>query len=332
MSKEKLKPYLVVVIISIIFITVMSVGIFVIMSSWAQIEAKQFSEKAEILDNFGDLAAADIDIILQEDSAKYEAAYSSLNELAYLNDKYYAMINYNITHPNNYTQNDFDEIKIDFDLKMRLMINIVQSSEVYNYGLEQLNVDVTNNYTYLGHKYLYIINQWFQWDDQYETIHYDISNYVDGSFALTGDILDIPQIKLETWTYHLYNNLSILEFVGASKSISYITNYDDDIGLNLVNLSLTTVSEIQDSYVTLIEKTNNIIMDLNNTLITLALSGVLLAFATSFEHINLRRMSMIVGLVLIILAIVYFSSAIGTLVNLAQHEAEIIGHNEFVFI
>jgi hypothetical protein len=332
MSKEKPKPYLLIVIISIIFITVMSIGIFVIMSNWLQDYSTKYTETSVILNNFGDLADADIQVILGEDSAKYESSYSHLIDLFLLNDQYIAMVEYNATHPFNYTQLDFDKIKMEFTLKMRLIISIVQSTSVYEYSAIKSGADVSNNYTYSGFEFLFIINQWYTWDDPHQAIHTDISNYVNTSFVLSGDPLDLPEIQLETWTYHLFNNLSILEFVGASKSISYIEGLKDELGLSLVNLSLDQVFQYSDGYISLGEKTNSIIQDFNNALITLALSAVLMGFAISFEKINYRIVSMFVGLIVLLLAIIYFFSAFGTFLHLTSYEATIIGPQGFVFI
>ncbi len=312
-------------------ITAMSIGIFVIISSWLQVESTEYSTTADMLNNFRDLAETDVQIILEEDSAKYETAYSYLNDLYLLNDQYGAMVDYNSTHPLNYTQLDFDEVKIEFTLKMRLTINVVQSTSVYDYSANQLKADVANNYTSCGIKYFFILNQWHTWGDPYEAIQDDIRDYVNTSFALSGDSLEVPEIKLENWAYNLYNNLSILEFVGCSASVNYATNNLDSIGLNLVNLSLAYVSDYIDGYVALSERADDITQDFNNTLITLAMAGVLLGFATSFENMKLRKISLIVGLVILLLAAIYFGTALGDLAHLANREAGIISPNAFVF-
>lgn len=107
----KIKPYTVVVIISIILITIMSISILIFMSTRLQGNSTEFTEITEVLDNYRDLAELDIQAILQEDSTIYEITYSDLNELYTLNDKYQIMIDYNMTNPLNYTQQDFDELK-----------------------------------------------------------------------------------------------------------------------------------------------------------------------------------------------------------------------------
>ncbi len=331
MSNDKPKPYLIVVIISIIFITLMSIGIFVIMSGWIQKTTTRYTEASIVLDNFGDLAETDIQMILQDDSAKYEVAYSQISELYYLNDLYIEMIEYNLTHTNNFTQQDFDEIKIEFTLKMRSIISIVNSTFVYLYNSVQLEADATNNYTYSGFEFLFIINQWYTWSNYHTEIHPDIKDYVNASFILLGVPIDIPEIKLNVWSYHLYNNLSILAFFGAGKSINYITNNQENLDLSLVNLSLDQLKDYSDGYVLLNEKTNGLIQDFNNTLITLALSGVLMGFATSFDKLNYRRISLVVGLLVLLLAIFYFFSAFGTYIHMTQIEEAIIGVNEFVY-
>ncbi|HUT82747.1 MAG TPA: hypothetical protein VMZ29_16245 [Candidatus Bathyarchaeia archaeon] len=330
MSNEKSKPYTVIVLISIIIITLMSVGVMVIMSSWIRTSNNEYTETAEILNNFGNLATADIQIILEEDSAKYEIAYSYLNDLYYLNDKYKTMIEYNQTHPFNYTQQDFDELMMEFTSKMRTLISIVNSTSVFDYSANQLGANVANNYTYSGFEYYFIVNQWNVSIESYLTIHNDIRNFVSASFALSGDIIQLPKINFERWTYHLYNNLSILEFVGSSKSINYIDVYMDNLGLSLVNLSLDQLTIYIDRYFSLNEKVDELIQDLNNTLITLALAGVLMGFAISFDKINFRRISLIVGLIILVLAMIYFSSSFGTLIKLPTEEAGIIGANYFV--
>ena len=51
-------------------------GIIVIMASWMQGTSMGFTDSAEILTDFGNQAETNIQIIIQEDSAKYETAYS----------------------------------------------------------------------------------------------------------------------------------------------------------------------------------------------------------------------------------------------------------------
>ena len=333
MSLEKPKPYTKVVIISIVLITLFSFGILVIMSSWLQTESTRLLETTEVLDNFGSLADTDIQVILQEDSAKYETAYSNLNELYALNDKYQAMIDYNQTHPLNYTQQDFDEVKIDFTVKMRSVNFIVQSTSVYEYSVNQLGANVSNNYSNFGFDYYFINNQLVQHAGTYEEIHVDILDYVNASFVISGDSFELPKIHFEKWTYHLYNNLSILETIGPGKATEYIIHkHTDNFDLPLVNLSLAQLASYHDKYVILLDRVDAIYQDLNNTLITLALAGVLMGFAISFENITHRRISMIVGLVILFLSIFYFTSAFVTLLSLAAKEAGIIGAQGFVFL
>ncbi|TET32065.1 MAG: hypothetical protein E3J70_01265 [Candidatus Heimdallarchaeota archaeon] len=333
MSLEKPKPYTRVVIISIVLITLFSFGILIIMSSWLQGESTRLMETSEALDNFGNLADADIQVILQEDSAKYETAYSNLNELYALNDKYQAMIDYNQTHPQNYTQQNFDEVKIDFTVKMRSVNFIVQSTSVYEYSVNKLGASVLNNYSNFGFDFYFINNQLVRFAGMYEEIHVDILDYVNASFVTSGDSFELPKIHFEKWTYHLYNNLSILESIGPRKASDYIIHkHTDNFELTLVNLSLAQLATYHDKYVLLLDKVDAIYQDLNNTLITLALAGVLMGFATSFENINYRRISMVVGLVILFLSIFYFTSAFSTLLTLAAKEAGIIGVQGFVFV
>ncbi len=333
MSLEKPKPYTRVVIISVVLITIFSFGILIIMSSWLQGESTRLLETTEVIDNFGNLVDADIQVILQEDSAKYETAYSNLNELYALNDKYKAMIDYNQTHPLNYTQQDFDEVKIDFTVKMRSVNFIVQSTSVYDYGVNQLGASVLNNYSNFGFEFYFITNQLVKFAGEYEEIHAEILDYVNASFVISGDSLELPKIHFEKWTYHLYNNLSILGSIGPKRAYEYIINkHNDNFDLPLVNLSLAQLASYHDEYVLLLDKVDVTFQNLNNTLITLALAGVLMGFATSFENINLRRISMIVGLVILFLAIFYFTSSISTLVTLPAKEAGIIEVQGFVFV
>lgn len=331
MSLEKPKPYTIIIIVSIVLVTIFSIGILVIMSGWLQTESTRLTEATEVLDNFGTLADIDIQVILQEDSAKYETAYSYLNDLYSLNDQYHAMIDYNLTHPLNYTQLDFDEVKIDFTVKMRAVNFIVQSTSVYDYSVTQLGASVANNYRNFGFDFYFITNQWVSWAEPYEVLHTDIQDFVNASFVSSGDSLELPEIHLEQWTYHLYNNLSILESVGPSTSISYVTNHFDNGELGLVNLSLAQLSLYQEAYVLLLDKVDAVRQDLNNTLITLALAGVLMGFATSFENITFRRISLIVGMIILLLSIVYFTTAISTLISLPKNVAGIFHLSEFVF-
>jgi hypothetical protein len=301
------------------------------MSTRLQGNSTEFTEITEVLDNYRDLAELDIQAILQEDSTIYEITYSDLNELYTLNDKYQVMIDYNMTNPLNYTQQDFDEVKMDFTVVMRSLILTVKSSLVYEYSTSQIGASNANNYTNFGFTYYFINNKWLNLGSQYEEIHEDIQDFVNASFALSGETMELPTIQLDTWTYHLYNNLSILSSVGRGSSFNYIANHRSHIDLPLVNLSLTHVTEYYDDYNMLLDKIDSIYTDFNNTLITLALAGVLMGFATQFDSLNFRRISLIVGIIILMLSVIYFTTALSTLLSLAMKEAEIITQNGFVF-
>ncbi len=222
MSSEKPKPYTKVVIISIVLITLFSFGILIIMSSWLQSESTRLLETTEVLNNFGSLAADDIQVILQEDAAKYETAYSNLNELYTLNDKYRAMIDYNQTHPLNYTQQDFDEVKIDFTVKMRTVNFIVQSTSVYEYSVNQLGASVSNNYSNFGFEFYLINNQLIRYAGIYEMIHADILDYVNASFVTSGDSFELPKIYFEKWTITCIIIYQFWELLDQEKRLSIL--------------------------------------------------------------------------------------------------------------
>ncbi|MFW9922858.1 MAG: hypothetical protein ACFFDW_06165 [Candidatus Thorarchaeota archaeon] len=328
MSKEKMKPYITATLISVIFVTVLSIGSCIIMSGWIQNNSTKYAESSEILDNFGMLAETDIQIILQEDTAKYELAYSYINELILLNNLYINMVNYNATHPFNYTQLDFDEIIMEYKIIMTQIISIVQNTELYKYNIDYLSADVDNNYTYNDEIFFFIINKWYQ-GNFLEEINNDIKEDVIDYFNLVGQTIEIPEIRWEKWTYHLYNNISMLKHVGISKSIIYIEMHQNDIDLNLVNLSLNQIFTYRDQFSNLSQKTYAIVQDFNNVLITLALAGVLLSFAISFENITYRRISLIIGIIVLLIAIIYFASAFTSFLNLIKDGETIIGENYF---
>ena len=330
MSNEEVKPYSIVIILIIVVISAMSVGIFVIMSSWIQKDATRFAKTAEILNNYKDLAESDIQTVLSEDSGKYEIAYSYLNDLYILNDQYKTMEEMNETGQINYTQQDFDEVKMEFTSKMTLLNVIVQTTWVYIYSVNELGAVVENNYTYKTSEYFFIINQWYAWDEPHEEIDEEIRDYVNDSFY--PNPIELPEIKFEKWTYHLYNNLSMLDFIGICQSVGYIQEHVGEISFTLVNLSLSEVADYSDGYVYLSARINGLIQDLNNTLITLALAGVLLGFAASFEKKSHRRISIIIGLIIFILSIVYFMSTTGTLTHIDIYEAAIIRPPDFQVI
>ncbi|MHA1531993.1 MAG: hypothetical protein ACTSR6_08345, partial [Candidatus Heimdallarchaeota archaeon] len=76
---------------------------------------------------------------------------------------------------------------------------------------------------------------------------------------------------------------------------------------------------------------DDITQDFNNILITLAMAGVLMGFATSFENDKFRKISLIVGLIVLFIAILYFSISLIDLVQLPAREAGMIKPNAFVF-
>jgi hypothetical protein len=332
MSKEKPKLYITFVLILIILITLLSIGILVVMSSTLLDESQRYSETADILDNMATIAEVDIQTILQEDITKYELTYSYLNDLNYLNEKYLSMIQYNQTYPASYSQQQFDEVKIECVLLIRNIISITNDSTAYEYSVDYLESNLANNFSY-GYSENYLItNIWWEWLSDVSTIDEEIISYVETAFTLAADTLFIPIIDIETWTFHLYNDLSVLEDLQAVKLTDYIDGFAESMALTLDNLSLTYLAIYRDGYITLGEKMDTIITNFNNTLITLALSGVLMGFATSFDNLNYRRISLIIGVLIFLLAIIYFTSAIGTLVSMASNEAQIIGSRSFDFL
>jgi hypothetical protein len=310
--------------------TALSIGIFVIMSGWLQTDYQRYSEISNFLNEFGDLAESDIQTILQEDVTKYGTAYQYMNDLYILNDLFQTMELYNATHPFNYTQQDFDEVAMEFTSKLRLLIATVESTTVWEYSRDQLKATVANNYTYKGGDYFFIINKWYQTNEPHEDLDVLIKNYVNISFSQSGDAVELPEIRLDKWTYHLYNNLSILETLHISTSIGYFEMHSGDVSLTLVNLSLMEVAAISDGYYSLSGRAAGVIQDFNNTLITLALAGVLMGFSASFDNKNYRRITMIIGLILLVLSVVYFMSTFGTLSSMAYQEATLALAPDFV--
>ena len=192
MSKEKPKPYTYVVIASIVVITGLSMAALALMSSNANIKSTRYAEIVDNLNNYADLARDDIEVILSEDSAKFETSISILNELYYLKDKYRSMFTHNLTNPGDYSPLDFEEVLIEFTYKMRLIISAVNQTSVYEYSAENIGATVANNFTYLGIKDYFISNQWYVWLDTFLFLHNDIRDYVTASFSLSGDPLVVP--------------------------------------------------------------------------------------------------------------------------------------------
>jgi len=331
MSSEKPKPYTIIVIISIVIITLMSIGILIFMSSLLQGESTRLTETTELISTYHDLASDDIQIILEEDAAKIENAHAGLYDLYIINDKYVAMIDYNQTHPLNYTQQDFDEVKLEFTILMRAVNNIVYNTKVYDYSTNRLGGSLANNYTNFGFKNYFIENEWEAWNGLFDNLHADIVDYVNASFVSFGAPVELPRINYEKWTYHLYNNLSMLAAVGQTNSYNYLINKQPQHDMPLVNLSLRNVLEYYERYVYLLDDIDAVYSHFNNTLITLALAGVLMGFATSFDNIKLRRISLIVGIVILLLAMVYFTSALSQFFAITAKEARIITQQGFTF-
>ncbi len=332
-SKEKPKGYSTIALITIILITFLSVGILIIMSSSLLEEAQRYSETADIFDNVGNIAETEIQTILQEDTTRYESAFAKVNDLLFYNDKYYSMIQYNETFPASYSQKEFDEIKDNFALQLKSVISIVNQSTAYEYSTLHLNATYFNNFSAYNFENYLITNQWLIWMDPYNTfIHPDIVSYVEAAFASTGTTLFLPLINLQQWTYRLYNDLSVLEDLEKTKLLDYLFGHSSIVTITLTNLSITYLAVYEDGYITLSEKMDTILTNLNNTLITLALSGVLMGFATSFENLNYRRISLVIGLLIFVLAVIYFMSGIGTLISMAENEALLIGTRDFTFL
>ncbi|NHJ85791.1 MAG: hypothetical protein FK734_10035 [Asgard group archaeon] len=332
MSKEKPKPYTTMVLIFIILITSLSIGILVIMSSSLLDESKRFTETADFFDNMATIADNDIQTILQEDNTKYDVTFSYLSDMYYLNNKYYSMLEYNTTHPATYSQLQFDEVKMEFVLLIQSIISIVNDSTAFKFSTMYLDANLANNFSYFGFENYLITNVWFEWVSDVGTINPEIISYIENAFAIAIKPLYIPIINIEKWTYHLYNDLSALDDLQATKLLDYIEGYSEDLSLTLENLSLTYIAVYRDGYISLAEKMDTIITNLNNTIITLALAGVLMGFATSFDNINFRRVSLIVGILIFVLAMIYFMSAIGTLIAMPANEAALIGSRSFTFM
>ena len=317
MSKEKNegKLFPIIIIVSIIIMSGMSVGIF-ILSNNLQDERTRYSETSEILSNLLDLADIDVQSVLQDDGAKHETAYSYLQDLYVLNELYESMVLYEESHPGNYSQQDFDAVAMEFTAKLRQLIITVKSTWAYGYCIE-VGADVTNNYTYAGEEFFLI---WNKWNSTSEPIYADLKTYVEIDFALSAEIVELPEIRMNKWTENLYGNLTILIYTDYQTSILY-GERNWQIPFSFVNLSLSDLAHICEGYLTLTEKANTITEDYNNTLITIATSAVIIAFAISFDSKKSRLVTLIIGFIVLFLAIVYLSSTFDQSLALAGFEA-----------
>ncbi len=310
-TKEQ-KPYFKIIILAIIIMTAMSIGIFMIEQN-VQKSKIEYTRASEEFNNLLNYVEFDIQSILQDDGTKYGTSYSYLQDLYILSNLYTQMEEYNITNPGNYTQQDFDEIEMEFASTLRQLIFVIQSTWVYQYVTNVLGANVENNYTYRAQKYFLI---WNKWDSSSEPIHANIKDYVNSSFTLAGDTVELPEIKWQQWTENLYGNLSILEFTGYQNGISYGRTIKED--LNLVNLSLNDLGFIINQYSALSEKASQIVGDFNNTLITIATSAVILAFAVSFDNKKHVRLTLLIGIIVLFLSIIYLISATSTFYSLSD--------------
>ncbi|TFF88405.1 MAG: hypothetical protein EU549_03115, partial [Promethearchaeota archaeon] len=236
-EKEKVSISMIIVIIAIVLMTAMSVLIFIV-SSGVQIDAADFAETSQKYDSLVDLADTDVQAVLQEDSIKHEAAFSLLQEVYVLNDKYKEMKAYNTSNPGTYTQQDFDEVSMEVVSKIRLMIELVYNTNLHFYCRTELNATVENDYRYMK-QYLFINNKWHENYSYYETLDVDLKAYVQSDFDGTGDTCEIPEIKFDVWTHYLYHNLSILEVIYPEANMLNYLKVIYDIDIDLRNVSIT---------------------------------------------------------------------------------------------
>ncbi len=307
----------IIMVLIILVMTGMSVYIFVL-SSNLQDSRKNYTLFSERYSTFADLLDSDIQAILQEDGAKYEISYSYLQDLAILNNLYSSMLQYNQSHPGNYTQQDFDQVAMDFASILSQLSFTIESTWVFQYSNNSIGATLANNFTHGSMEWFLISNHW---DSGSYAIHDDIKSYVLTRFAQTGDTVQLLEIRMDKWIENLYRNISILSFTNYQSAISY----SDSIG-NLPSLVNTTVLEmtvIAERYFLLIDKTVSVSEDFNNTLITLATSAVILAFALSFSSKKYQRIILIIGLIVLFLAVIYLGTSLSQMGNLVDAESRI---------
>ncbi len=302
MSKEEngVDPYAKLIILLVLALTGVSVGIFVV-NAPVQETMVRYSDVIEKLNTMTNYLESDIQNLLQDDGAKYDTAYGYLQDLYVLNDLYDSMEDYNILHPDNYTQQDFDAVLMEFEALLRQLIFNIQGTWVYQYITGDLGATYYNNYTYRGHKYFIIRNNWYSTS---EPIHSDIKDYINASFTLSGDPIEFLEIDMKGWIESLYSNISILFFTPYLTGVNYIGRPGFPIETG-VNISLYEVTELSSGYVVLNAKLAEIINYLDNTLITLATSAVLLGFGVSFGKKRYRMLMLIIGIIVFLLSVVY---------------------------
>jgi hypothetical protein len=318
MSKETkgVDPYAKLIILLVVVLTGVSVGVFVV-NSPIQEATVRYSDAIEDLSTMANYIESDIQNLLQDDGVKLDTAYGYLQDLYVLNDLYDSMEDYNILHPDNYTQQDFDAVLMEFEAMLRQLIINVQGTWVYQYITNDLGATYYNNYTYRGHDYFIIRNNWYSTS---EPIHPDIKDYINASFTLSGDPVQLLEIDMKAWIENLYSNISILQFTPYQTGVNYVGSPGFPVQTT-VNKSLFDVTALTSRYVILNAKIGEIINYLDNTLITLATSAVLLGFSVSFSKKKYRMLMFVIGIVVFLLSVVYLFSTLSQYNGILESEA-----------
>ncbi len=310
------KPYSKIIIVSILVITILSISIFVIFSQ-VQTAKIEYTKKAEKYSQALGFIETDIQNVLSDDGVKYDNAYSYLLDLYALNRLYQEMKDYNLLYPGNFTQQDLDTVAMEFTVNLRQLIAAVEETWIYQYCIIELGATLANNYTYLGEKWFLIEDKW---NSTSEPIHSEIKNWVITSFTITSDVVQLPTIKFSKWQENLYGNLSILQFLGYADGVNYAIGLSNQ-NLNLVNVSLIELYRLANQYLELSEKASVALDNLNNTIITIATSALIIAFAISFNNKRNIFFILIIGLIVLALAFVYLGSTYDQFADLAYTES-----------
>lgn len=300
-KKSKNDKIQIPILISTILIIILSVcsviAAFFVFS--VQNEVKTNSEASDFRYRVIDVVEADIDKILEEDKQKQQLALATLQELKYINELVIKLKEYNQTHPSSISQQEIDTYAREFVNKIEIMNNLIKKSHCFNWSIEN-NATSINNYSYLAIDY-YLVR------DNYPTLksQLDPDIILEINKIYLTDEPELLDIDLYNWEGEIFFNLNIVLEMGQYTAM-HVEGTSLDLSDPMTNNYYQLLSDAY--YYGLYSDTYQQSVNIMSTaLILMAVGGVVVGFVVSITPKKYIYASLIIGAILSIVGIWFFS-------------------------
>ncbi len=301
----------------IIVISIFSV-ISVFFLNNVQANAKYNKQLAEKHNDLIELVEGDIDLLMESDTQLQQLALSYQQQFLILNITIGQMQAYNLKYPGTYTQSEIDAIAIQAALRIQQVNALINETYAYDWGVFFLGMSAENNYSYPDPISMQFIDYYLIRDNFKEykpdlnpTLLYWVNDTYYSKY--NGSDPELLQINLLNWEGLMYNDTAIIqcyashaaEFAGIM-SMNFIDVPDNYLWSNSYFNLLSTA----DHFSTIAEVYEQASSIMGISLICMAISAVIIAFAVSIRGRKYIWISIVLGIVVTIIAMVMFGVSV----------------------